>query len=106
VVGVIVYLTLPHPDAGVEAVADDQVPANASIDVEPDGDVGVVASEFLSFLPDRKPGMSQPAVRTQASRSAVLTLDFMILLIVTYDSVLYGLRRGLFHYPYGIYGRR
>ena len=43
--------------------------------------------------------MSQPAVRTQASSSAVLTLDFMIRLIVTYDSVLYGVRSGLFHYP-------
>jgi hypothetical protein len=54
VVGVIVYLTLPHPDAGVDAVADDHVPANASIDVEPDGEVGVVASGFLSFFPVRR----------------------------------------------------
>jgi hypothetical protein len=43
--------------------------------------------------------MSQPAVRTQASKSTVLARDFMILLIVTYDSVLYGVRGGLFHYP-------
>ena len=54
VVGVIVYLTLPHPEAGVEAVAEDQVPAKASIDVAPDGDVGVDASELLSFFPVRR----------------------------------------------------
>jgi hypothetical protein len=91
VVGVTVYLTLPQPLAGVDAVEEDQVPANASIDVDPDGLVGdVVVSESLSFLPVRFERTSQPAVRTQASSSAVLTLDFMILLIVTYDPVLYG----------------
>jgi hypothetical protein len=108
VVGVTVYLRLPHPVGGVLAVTDCQVPANASI--EADGVVGLVGVlvELLSCFEKRL----QPAVASEAARRATTTpceraargsaerhprgaaprrrllLDFMIFLIVTYDFLL------------------
>jgi hypothetical protein len=82
------------------------VPANAVIDVA--GVVGVVGAVGVEVdVPvDELFGLSksQPAVRRQATASAEAMQDFMFFLIVTYDFLLYGFRRRLFHYPYGIYG--
>jgi hypothetical protein len=99
VVGVTVYLRFPHPVAGVLAVTDCQVPANASIDtvgVVVVG-VGVVGVVELSLFGRR----SQPAAASEAAKSttrtngraddtprAALVPDFMFLLIVTYDFLL------------------
>src|SRR5436309_11347822 len=94
-VGVTVYFRLPHPVAGVEAVTDCHVPAKSSADVVGVGVVGV-----LGFFFDKR---SQPDAASAAIMSAGRRVDFMILLIVTYDAVLYDLRGRLFHYPYGIY---
>src|SRR4030095_6664034 len=81
-VGVTVYLRLPQPVAGVLAVADCHVPANASMEVV---GVGLVGVSVLSFLPMR----SHPAASMDAATSAAAKVDFMILLIVTYDAFLY-----------------
>ena len=50
--GVTVYRTFPHPVAGVEADADDQVPANVSMPTAGEGDVGEEEDEsfFIEFF--------------------------------------------------------
>jgi hypothetical protein len=81
VVGVTVYFRFPHPVAGVAAVTDCHVPANASIFTVL-GPVGFsLSSDFLL-------SRSHPAARTEAAMIAATRLDFMILLIVTYDFTL------------------
>src|SRR5687768_1447153 len=106
VVGVIVYFRLPQPVAGFAVPSEDHVPANASIDVVgPVGPVGFEVSSLSLSLPPRK-GRSQPAENRHARTHAAANRDFILVLIVTYDAVLYGFRRRLFHYPYGIYGLR
>ena len=67
-----------------------------------DGDVGVEPEPEVGFLLLLR--RSQPADKTDASASAETSVDFMFFLIVTYDFLLYGVRRRLFHYPYGVYG--
>src|SRR3954454_10425588 len=102
VVGVTVYFTLPQPVGVVEALTDVQVPANASSEtVGVVGDVGVVdeSDEVSLFLPGSR---SQPAADIERRRMTTAVRDFMILLIVAYDSVLYGLRGRLLHHPYRI----
>src|SRR5689334_9201192 len=75
VVGVTVYLTLPHPVAGFETVIDDHVPANASS--EAPGVVGLVGLSVLSLsLPPRN-GRSQPAATRHASRQMAANRDFI-----------------------------
>jgi hypothetical protein len=87
VVGVTVYFRFPQPVGGVEGLIDVHVPANASrVAVELLGDVGVL-DEPSFFLP---PSRSHPAVRAHANARVTASLDFMIVLIVTYDFVLYG----------------
>ena len=61
--GVTVYLTLPQPVGGVDAVADVHTPANASMPIVGVGDVGV-GLEPLSLLLLSSP---QPAVRRAVS---------------------------------------
>jgi hypothetical protein len=86
--GVTVYFKFPHPAAGVDAVTDCHVPAKASTEtVGVLGEVGVDEEDVSFLLVSR----SQPAASAHAKRSAAATVDFMILIIVTYDSVLYGL---------------
>jgi hypothetical protein len=86
VVGVTVYLRLPHPVAGVLAVTDCQVPANASMETVGVPGVGLVGVVVLVLLEN----MSQPAVMAQARTNATARLvqDFMFFLIVTYDFLL------------------
>jgi hypothetical protein len=75
-VGVTVYCTLPQPVAGVDAVTEFHVPANALRDtVGADGDVGLVLVELP--LPVRFDSTSQPAANVQA-RSSPAMVDFMI----------------------------
>src|SRR5262245_52501501 len=83
VVGVIVYFKLPHPLAGVVAVTDCQVPANASIDVV------VVVVGPVGVLEDFLLMRSHPAASTHVTTNAAARQDFMIVLIVTYDAFLY-----------------
>src|SRR5689334_18510285 len=70
VVGVTVYLRLPHPVAGVEAVTDCQVPANWSSDAPGVGDVGVEVASLVLLV-----NKSQPAVMAQARTSAAVRLE-------------------------------
>jgi hypothetical protein len=89
VVGVTVYFTLPQPAGGVDAVTDDQVPANAWSEVPELGEVGVELSP--SFLLLSLSIKSQPPeINIAATRKNALNRDFMILLIVTYHFDLYG----------------
>jgi hypothetical protein len=65
--GVTVYFTLPQPVAGVDAVADDHVPANTSmLTLGADGDVGV-EPDAESLLPSSR---LQPADNAHASAIA------------------------------------
>jgi hypothetical protein len=64
--GVTVYLTLPQPVDGVDAAAEVQTPANASMPTVGVGDVGV-GLELLSLLLLSRP---QPAVSVAASAAA------------------------------------
>jgi len=84
VVGVTVYFRLPQPVAGVDAVTDCQVPANASMETVGVPGVGLVGVVVLVLLEN----MSQPAVVAQARTNATAKLDFMFFLIVTYDFLL------------------
>src|SRR5689334_3673371 len=59
VVGVTVYLKLPHPVGGVLAVTDCHVPAKESIDADGVVGVGVVGAVVLFLFENR----SQPALR-------------------------------------------
>src|SRR5256885_8533419 len=63
--GITVYLRLPHPVGGADAVTDDHVPANASMLTVGVGDVGEESS-FL-FLDSRSQPVDTIAARTNAA---------------------------------------